>query len=284
MTDTFQTTDTAPCELPGLPQGKPVAVRRRLRHLASFRAVAALVLREMSTTNGRSPGGYLWAILQPVAGVALLSAIFAVGFRYPALGNNFPLFYASGMIPLGMFNSLVGRIAQSVQYSRQLLAYPAVTFLDAILARFLLNTLTQVMVASVIFTGILLLFDTKVVIKLPFIAAALAMAAILSLGVGTLNCFLFTRYPIWQQIWAILTAPLFIFSCIFMTFDHIPVWAREWLWYNPIVHIVGMMRHGIYSTYHATYVSVPYVMGISLVTGAVGLLLLYRHRYALLER
>lgn len=45
-----------------------------------------------------------------------------------------------------------------------------------------------------------------------------------------------------------------------------------------------MMRHGFYSTYHATYVSVTYVLVVSLVSGALGLLLLYRHRHDLLER
>ena len=29
----------------------------------------------MGTTYGRSPGGYLWAILEPVAGIALLSTM-----------------------------------------------------------------------------------------------------------------------------------------------------------------------------------------------------------------
>ena len=41
-------------------RGLPSATR------SSLRAVAALVLREMSTRYGRTPGGYLWAILEPL--------------------------------------------------------------------------------------------------------------------------------------------------------------------------------------------------------------------------
>ncbi|MDJ0823602.1 MAG: sugar ABC transporter permease, partial [Paracoccaceae bacterium] len=37
----------------------------RRRRFATARAVMALMLREMSTSFGRSPGGYLWAILEP---------------------------------------------------------------------------------------------------------------------------------------------------------------------------------------------------------------------------
>jgi capsular polysaccharide transport system permease protein len=139
-------------------------------------------------------------------------------------------------------------------------------------------------VALVIFGGIFLVFDTKVMLRLPAIFAALGLVSALALGIGTLNCYLFTRFPVWQNIWNILTRPLFIVSCVFMLFDQIPAWAREWLWYNPIIHVVGMMRHGFYSTYHAAYVSVFYVLGVSLVAGTAGLFLLWRYRYGLLER
>lgn len=270
--------------LPALPQRRPIATTGPKRSFASLRAIAALILREMSTTNGRSPGGYLWAILEPAAGIALLTVIFSMAFRQPAIGSNFALFYASGLIPLTVFTSIVNRVGQSVSYSRQLLVYPSVTYVDAILARFLLNMLTQLLVAAVVFCGILIIFDTKTILNIPAIAAAIALAGALALGIGTLNCFLTTKFPIWQQLWSILTRPLFIISCVFMLYDQLPGWARDWLWYNPIVHTVGMMRHGFYSTYHATYVSPAYVIAVSLLTGTIGLVLLYRHRHDLLER
>jgi capsular polysaccharide transport system permease protein len=89
---------------------------------------------------------------------------------------------------------------------------------------------------------------------------------------------------VWQQLWSILTRPLYIISCIFYLFDQLPFWARDWLWYNPIIHAVGMTRHGFYSTYQAPYVSVLYVALISLLCGLSGLLLLFRYRHELLER
>lgn len=259
-------------------------IKAHSRSFASFRTIAALILREMSTTYGRSPGGYLWAVLEPVGGIAILSIVFSFALRSPAIGSNFQLFYATGIIPLSTFTVLSGRVAQSLTYSRQLLAYPSVTFLDAILARFILNMLTQIMVAYVVFAGILLIYDTKVLIKLPEIAGSMALAGILALGIGTLNCFFFTRFPIWQQAWGILTRPLLIISCVFMVFDGLPVWVREWLWYNPIVHLVGLMRYGFYSSYHASYVSVGYVLAVSAISMTLGLILLRKHQYTLLNR
>lgn len=266
-----------------LPQGT-VPTANSTRSFASLRSISALILREMTTTYGRSPGGYLWAILEPVAGIALLSFIFSLTPMQPPIGTNFQLFYATGLVPLNIFTSLSGRVAQSIAFSRQLLAYPTVTFMDAILARFLLNFLTQTMVAYLIFAGLMIFFDTKVIIRLPYIAAALALCGVLALGIGTLNCFLFTRFPMWAQIWSIMMRPIFLISCLFVPFDTMPSWSRDWLWYNPIVHLVGMLRHGFYATYHATYVSTGYVVGLSAVCMVFGVLLLRRFQYSLLQR
>ncbi|MCX7288621.1 MAG: hypothetical protein NTW20_13985 [Rhodobacterales bacterium] len=70
------------------------------RGFRTSRSVVALMLREMSTTYGRSPGGYLWVILEPVGGIALLSLVLTFGLRVksPGLGINFPLFYATGVL------------------------------------------------------------------------------------------------------------------------------------------------------------------------------------------
>ena len=56
----------------------------------------ALIIREMATTYGTSPGGYLWALLEPVAGIALLTFVFTLALDTPPLGQNFAFFYASG--------------------------------------------------------------------------------------------------------------------------------------------------------------------------------------------
>ena len=66
-------------------------------------------------------------------------------------------------------------------------------------------------------------------------------------------------------------------SGIFFLFDSVPQPYRDILWYNPLIHMVGQMRAGIYVTYEAEYVSVGYVMGLSLLLFATGLLLLRRH-------
>ena len=266
------------------PSSPQRATRTTRRRFASLRAVTALMLREMGTTYGRSPGGYLWAVVEPAAGIALLSVIFSIGFRAPALGISFPMFYATGMLPFLMFSIVVNKVAQSLNFSRPLLAYPTVTFMDALIGRFVLNMLTQLMVAYVVLTSILLLFETRITPDYSVIVQAFALTALLSLGIGTLNAYLMTQLPVWQQAWNIIMRPMFLVSCIFFLFETIPQPYREYLWGNPLVHLVGLMRRGFYGTYDAPYVSVGYVITISLVSLTFGLVFLRRFHRDLLNR
>lgn len=247
------------------------------------RVVAALVLREIATTYGRSAMGYLWALLEPVAGIAFFSLVFSLIQHKPSLGTVFPLFYATGVLPFMMFNELSGKLSQSIRFSLPFMAYPSVTWVDVLVARFTLNVLKDILVYSIVIAGIYVIYSPGEDIDFVILFQSLLMAAYLSLGIGTLNCYLFTAYPSLERIWAVLTRPLFLMSGIFYLYGSMPKEAREILWWNPLIHVVGQMRHAIYSSYHADYVSPFYIIVLSTVTLFFGVLLLSRHFRLLME-
>ncbi|WP_412551361.1 ABC transporter permease [Shimia sp. MIT910701] len=238
----------------------------------------------MSSTYGRSPGGYVWALAEPILGIALLSAIFSIGFRSPRLGDNFPIFYATGLLPFYLFNDISSKTSQAVNYSKQLLAYPRVTLIDTIFARFILSLLTQLMVNYVLLTGLLLAFETRTTLEVDRILMTYAMATALGLGVGVFNCFLMSLYPIWQRAYHIITRPLLLVSGVIFIYESIPIPYREWLWWNPLMHVTGEMRGAFYKSYDAAYVSPLYVFSFAAITGAVGLLFLKRYYRDIMEK
>jgi len=249
----------------------------RPRSLRALRTIFALTLREMSTTYGKSALGYIWALLEPVAALALMSVVFSLVMRQPALGTNFPLFFASGYLVFQIYSGVGNKIATAVQFNRPLLEFPAVTAVDAILARFLLNFLTQLLVIYVVLAGIIIIYDLQVHLNLPKILISLAMVGVFTLGVGSINCYLFVAIPSYSTVWAIANRPMFIISGVFFMFDDVPQPFRDILWYNPLVHVVGQMRSGIYASYDADYVSITYVVGLGLLCLVLGLLLLKRN-------
>ncbi len=250
-----------------------------VRRFTTVRSIVALVLREMSATYGRSPGGYLWAVLEPVAGIALLTAVLSSAFRTPPMGDSFAFFYATGHVLFFIFNNIAQAVGLAIRYSRPLLAYPKVTFMDAILARTLLSIVTELMIFWIVMIGVILLLDIYVVVDIPSILNAFAMAISLGFGVGVMNCYLMGLFPIWQQIWSILTRPLFILSGVIFLIDNLEPWLRELLLYNPVAHVISEMRSGFYGQYDGVYVDPFYVYSISLVLSFFGLLLLRKdHR------
>ena len=253
--------------------------RHPLGRTPGLRTVTALVFREMATTYGRSPGGFLWTVLEPVGGIALLTLIFSLAVRVPPMGSSFALFYATGLLPFLMMLDISRKIAQSLSFSKQLLFYPGVTFVDAIAARFVLACVVHALVFANVLTGIILYDNVEPILDLPRIVAAFCMAAGLGLGLGCTNCFLMRRFPLWANVWSIATRPLFLLSCVFIPFDALPQSFANVLWFNPIVHIIGMNRAGVYATYRAEYVQPVYVALVAAVLFQVGLALLYRwHR------
>ncbi|GAA6202869.1 ABC transporter permease [Aquicoccus sp. SU-CL01552] len=254
------------------------------RRFAAARTVLALVLREMSTRYGRTPGGYAWAILEPLGAILVLSLAFSIVMRTPPLGTSFILFYATGYMPFDLYQTLSNMVGKAINFSKPLLKYPAVTWLDAVLARFLLNSLTGILVTLLLLTGILAVIDGRTVLDLPPVVEAMALAMLLGLGVGVLNCALMGLFPLWDMIWSIATRPLFIASGVFFLYDSMPPLAQDILWYNPLMHITGLMRTGFYPTYTASYVSHVYVLGVSLALLAMGLILMGRYHRDILNR
>ncbi|WOI58380.1 ABC transporter permease [Palleronia sp. LCG004] len=268
---------------PGGPQ-RPAKLRRVNRSFPAMRSVMALVLREMSSRYGRSPGGYLWAIMEPLGGILVLSIGFSLLVRTPSLGNSFLLFYATGYLPFQIYMSVSNAVARSVSYSRALLFYPAVTWLDAMIARTVLNSLTGLLVTYILLTGIFVMTETRTVIALGPVALSLALAIALGAGVGAFNCVISGLFKAWEQIWSIAMRPIFIVSGVFFLYEDMPPNVAAILWWNPLLHITGLMRRGIYATYRADYVSITYVLAVSLGALAMGLLLMGRfHRKILNE-
>ena len=250
---------TASFPTPQKPLGARSGNRPGRRRFASLRSILALMLREMTTTFGRTPGGYIWAILEPALGIGVLTYAFSFVFREPPIGTNFQLFYATGMLPFLMFTMITNRVGAALVFSRQLLVYPAVTFLDAIIARFLVNALTQVLVFYVV------------------------MTAVFGFAMGTLNAYLFMRFKLWHVAWSLISRPLFLLSGVIFMYDALPGQLKTFLWYNPLVHIVGVMRRGFYPSYVGDYISPLYVVGVSLALTLIGLRMLSWHAAILIH-
>jgi len=241
------------------------------------------MVREMITRYGRSWGGYIWAIAEPVGMIALLSLAFSQFLKSPPLGSNFLIFYASGYLPFAFFMSINGMTSSAVASNRPLMTFPMVTPLDAVLARGALQFLTMIVVTVVILIGIGAFTGERITISLWEFMLACIAGSILGIGGGTLNVVIFAFVPAYKNIWAIITRPLFIVSGIFYTVESMPTAVQSILLLNPLVHVTGESHKAFFPVYDGDFVNIWYPIGLGVFMFLLGSALMIRHRSFVIE-
>jgi len=247
------------------------------------RTVFSLMLREMGTTYGRSPGGYIWAVLEPIGVIIILSLAFSLIVRTPSLGSNFVLFYATGYLPFQVYNNVATKTSGALNFSRALLAYPSVTWLDAVCGRLALEFITSTAVFIIVMIAIITFVESHVILDFIPIIIGLVLAASFGLGAGMINSLLFKILPVWKSIWNIVTRPMIIASGVLFIMEDMPQPVQDILWWNPVIHATGLVRTGFYPTYHASYLSLTYAFGFAMVLITLGLLFLSSYYKTVLE-
>jgi len=172
----------------------------------------------------------------------------------------------------------------SLTYSKPMLAYPRVIWLDAILARFILNLLTLSAAFCIVISLIFLFIETRTIITIVPVLVGLGMSVILGLGTGMANCLLIGLFPVWDIIWKILSRPLFIASGVIFIYEDMPETVQSLLWWNPLIHASGLVRSGFYPTYTPSYVSLTFGFGVGLAFICFGLLFLRAYHSKILHR
>jgi capsular polysaccharide transport system permease protein len=241
------------------------------------------MLREMATRYVRTPGGFLWAVLEPVAAVLVLTFALSLVMHAPPLGSSFVVFYAAGYLPFLLYATLQGHVQQALRFSRPLLLFPVVSWIDAILARFLLNLVVGLAVTGIVLGGLAAVTGEVAVLRPGAMVLALGFAALLGLGIGVLNCLATGLFPVWGQVWAILSRPLFLVAGVIFVMEDLPPRLQDILWLTPWIHITGLFRTGLYPGYDAAYVSVPLLLAWGLVPLALGLAGLARYNHDILQ-
>lgn len=241
--------------------GSKIASETGLYILAQhLRVVAALIIREMQARFGSKPGGYAWAIVDPLAHVLTMTLIFSVFTRTPPLGTDFALFFASGFLPFTFYQGMSSFMAGAVRANKSLFSYPVVSPFDALVARYILQFVTSVVVAITVM--LLCTSEASHLHSLDLMLAieAVWMASLMGLGMGMINIALFERFPLYENIFSIINRPLYLLSGVIIIPDSLPGPVYNILLWNPLVHVVMWFRQAIYPEYSASGFDKLYVL------------------------
>lgn len=240
-----------------------------------LRSLFALVLREARVRHGRSRLGYAWAVLEPFAVTAAMIYFFvALGRRGGSL--DYAPFYASGILAFAYFRHASSFIGLSLEANGPLFSYPRVRELDAALARLTLDTITSLLICTLVFTFMFFAFGADPPRALGQMLLAYFGLSLLALGVGLNIAALQRRFNMAAHVYNMLMAPAFVLSGVFFTLQSLPYELRHIIAWNPILHGVEGFRAGYLSGYPDHHIDLPYLyfMGLLLTfTGMIQIIL-----------
>jgi capsular polysaccharide transport system permease protein len=236
------------------------------------RVIHALIIRETRTRFGDSKLGYGWALLEPILHILMLSLVFAVLMRgRPPIGEEFFIFYYTGIIPYHMFVHTSSSMTYAITSNGSLLQLPLVSTFDVLMARGLLELFTDTLVAVILLAAFGAVGLGVLPHDLSGVSVAVLAVWLLGCGCGFINAVLNAFSKSWDKIWAQLTRILYFCSGIFYVPGMMPDSIRDILAWNPLLHAVDWFRSSFFQEYEPHWLDRSYLSTVAVVTLLAGL-------------
>lgn len=246
-----------------------------------LRVLAAVFSREIDVQSGRIAFGFVLEILEPLFHIGVICLWHYLLRVQPVYGSSIVLFISTGIYPIFVFVHLSSRVrATSVSAGHR--RFPIEGPLDFIVSGTAMIMFAYILVGIVLFVG-LAVFSTPQAIPFEFSAVLESVAALacLGFGVGLCNSVIQRLVPVWHYFWGAIARALILFSGALYVADFLPVYLRDVLVWNPVLHAVELFRQGFYPYYPTLIYDGSYMWGCALAPIAVGLCLqrLFRRKF-----
>ena len=235
--------------------------------------VFALMMRELKTRFGAKKLGYFWAIAEPAAQASIMAIMFSLIGRSSLSGVPVALFMISGIMPFKFFSKLLPQLAGSVQSNKALFTYRQVSIMDPLVTRLIIEVVTYIVTFCIIL-GVMawIGFNIEMQDFLSFLMVNVLLIA-LGLGIGISLCVASAYWEDTVKVVSMIMMPMFMISGIFFTATMIPqkyLYLFDW---NPIFHVVELLREAMFVSYTSPVGDWQFVAFCALVSNAAGLML-----------
>ncbi|NNH76596.1 ABC transporter permease [Acinetobacter sp. ANC 5380] len=240
-------------------------------------SIRALLLRELQTRFGQYRLGYLWVFLEPLLTIGIMVVLFGTVMQRTLPGMDYPVFLINGIIPFFMFRTGVTLAISATESNRGLFSYRPVKPIDALLARNVLEFLLK-FTAYIAFTAAFVWFGYSISFEqIPQLLGYWSLLFIFMLACSLIFIVIGDFSKELNKFLSVFFLILYFLSGILYSIHIIPVEYREYLLYNPLIHIFELMRHAVAPSYSLVPgISLSYFIIWMIVSLFIGLLLYKR--------
>lgn len=231
----------------------------------------ALIIREQLTRFSGGAFGPLWAYATPVAWIVFVVISFNLLGRASPLASGPEIFVATGILPYVLFRQTITSMMRTLIANRYLLYFQPVTTQDILFAAAFVELLNTIITSLVIFGAIIMIFGAVAPNDLLTVYVAMGLAWALGASAGSL----FAAFGRWSDSVSraipLILRPLFWISGIFFIATELPLSAQELFAWNPLFHIIEILREGFFLGYVSSIADPAYVCCIIVVMFAASL-------------
>jgi ABC-type polysaccharide/polyol phosphate export permease len=218
--------------------------------------VVSLMLRDIKTKYSGDVLGYTWALLAPLAWIAVIVVSFMVLGRVIPIFTDPVSFVLSGVVPYFCFRSTITAIARTNSLYRTVSFLAPVKRFHAILALALVELLNSVLVLIGLLVFNYVVFDRAEADKPLLVFYGIMLAWLLGFSFGHMFDGLAEYSRLFPRAIPIILRPMFLLSGVFYTANEMPSSFQALIAWNPLLHAVETVRNGMFAGYDS-FVVVP---------------------------
>jgi len=226
--------------------------------------VWALLVRETKTMFGRYKLGLVWALVEALLMVVMLSLIFGFIMQRTVPDIPYPMFLLSGFLPYMFLRKMIARNSSALAANEGLLVYRQVYPLDLVVARSLLEVLVfflALIVALAAFGWFGMTPEFHQPLEIVFYLVSLIM---LSVGLSVFAALVSRAFPSMEKVLPLLMRPMLFLSCVLYPLQIVPYAYQKYFLWNPLVVINEGIRSGLFPNYRTPELPLfyPFILGI----------------------
>lgn len=233
-----------------------------------------LVKKDIKLKYRRSFLGIFWIFLSPLLYTLVLTVVFSTFFNRSI--ENYPVYLLCGRLAFDFFSTGTKGAMNSIRRAsiiKRVYVPKYVYPLGSVIGAFITFLITLLILFGVaIVTGVVFTYNIIYVI-VPFV-----LVFFLVLGIGLTLATIVIFFRDFQHLWGVFLSLLMWSSAIFYPAEIIPEQFSFVLMYNPVFHIIDMLRNAVLYATPPTFFQITYVLGLAIFFLILGIILLYKYQ------